>query len=265
VNAGGILAGIGTVNSAVTVAGGASAASGGILQPGTPGGAGVLTIGGTLSMAANSTMQFYFNNGLVGDKLALTTGSITNFSNTVDVSLLLSNGNAMTTTGNYTLITSLNNISGNTNFVWDNKPNVGSYTYQFLDIGGNLVIDINSTLVANQWIHNTGGSWAGSGNWSFASSGENLTVTGPNGVGVIPEFLAGFVSAPAVVTLDGNRTVGGMEFDDSNPFTIAPGTLGGGANNTLTFDNGTNNASQLVVGAGTDTISSTIILSSNGS
>ena len=110
-----------------------------------------------------------------------------------------------------------------------------------------------------------GGSWLGSGNWSFASTGENLTTTGPNGVGVIPEFLAGYITAPAVVTLDGNRTVGGMDFDDTNPFTIAPGTLGSGANNTLTFDDGTNNASQIIVGAGTDTINSTIILSSNGS
>ncbi len=238
VKQGGTLAGIGIINSPVSIAAGTSnTVLGGILQPGTPGGAGVLTVGGSLQMSNFSALDFFFNDGLVGDKLALTNAGVTNFSgNIIDVSLLRSNGNAMTTTGNYTLITSLNDISGIGNFVWVNKPNFGNYSDTFLDVGGNLVIEITSSLVANQWIHSTGGSWAGSGNWSFASAGENLTVTGPNGVGVIPEFLAGAVSSAAVVTLDGSRTVGGLVFADTNPYTIAPGNS---AANSLTLDNGT--------------------------
>lgn len=81
-----------------------------------------------------------------------------------------------------------------------------------------------------RWITDGGGSWSSSNNWWGGV---------PNGIGTTM-LLAGKLSnanAPATVTLDGDRTVGKMIFDNANSYVVAQGSGG-----TLLIDNGGNTA-----------------------
>ncbi|HSV14158.1 MAG TPA: dockerin type I domain-containing protein, partial [Tepidisphaeraceae bacterium] len=68
-----------------------------------------------------------------------------------------------------------------------------------------------------------GGSWNTAGNWSGGV---------PSGATARANFLSGpGLTAPATITVDGNRTVGQLTFNNASAYTIAPGTGG-----TLTID-----------------------------
>jgi autotransporter-associated beta strand protein len=84
----------------------------------------------------------------------------------------------------------------------------------------------SSTTVYSTWYSSAGGSWGGS-NWSAAmpgNAGDNVTFDTS-------------ISGSSVVTLDGNRTVGVMNFYSPVSYTIAQGSGG-----TLTFNNGASGA-----------------------
>jgi hypothetical protein len=114
----------------------------------------------------------------------------------------------------------------------------------------------------------------GAGNWIGAKStyvpttftGANADMNGvtqtyglgvPNGSGVSVTF-GDIISTAATVTLDGNKTVGTLNFNNSvNAYTIAQGSGG-----SLILDNGAN-AAAINDLAGTHTISAPITLNSN--
>jgi hypothetical protein len=80
------------------------------------------------------------------------------------------------------------------------------------------------TLLSNQWLLSSGASWNNTASWSAGI---------PNGKAAVANFLASpsGITSPATITLDGNQTAGQISFNNTNAYTIAPGTGG-----TLTID-----------------------------
>jgi autotransporter-associated beta strand protein len=76
---------------------------------------------------------------------------------------------------------------------------------------------VNNFNASSSWALTTGGSWSVGGNWA------NYII--PGLAGDIATFGAS-ITSPATITLDGNRTVGGLVFNSSNSCTISPGTAG---------------------------------------
>jgi len=98
-----------------------------------------------------------------------------------------------------------------------------------------------------QWNVNGGGTWGNAANW---------TAGVPSGVLTSANFLGVLTSAnsPAVITLDGNRIVGGLVFDNPNSYIIAPGDGG-----TLTIGDDTHNGGIDVL-AGKHAITAPLVL-----
>jgi fibronectin-binding autotransporter adhesin len=110
-----------------------------------------------------------------------------------------------------------------------------------------FTINVPAAQSNGTWLPPGGGTWGSSGNWA------NGAIPGKAG------DAASFSSATgaAVVTLDGNRTVGTVTFSNVNSYTIAQGTGG-----SLILDG---NGSDAIVTdfGGTHTISAPVILHSN--
>jgi hypothetical protein len=100
---------------------------------------------------------------------------------------------------------------------------------------------------ANEWKTSGGGSWAGAGNWS------NATV--PSGVGDTATFAS---AGSGTVTLDTNRTVGHLVFDNAASYNLA----GGGFTLTINNGNGVGAAGipSIAVNQGSHTISAPVML-----
>jgi autotransporter-associated beta strand protein len=109
---------------------------------------------------------------------------------------------------------------------------------------GNVTIDdievvpLHQTYVA--WSQNAGGSWGSATNWEYGDSTQGGTLGAvPQNAGDIASFLGNAgtqdqgILAPSTITLDGNRTIGNINFQSTNSYTLAPGTGG-----SLVFDNG---------------------------
>ena len=75
------------------------------------------------------------------------------------------------------------------------------------------------SLLSNQWLLSTGGSWASAASWSAGM---------PDGKAAEANFLSSpsGITSPGTVTLDGNHTVGQLTFNNSNSYTIAQGSGG---------------------------------------
>jgi autotransporter-associated beta strand protein len=86
--------------------------------------------------------------------------------------------------------------------------------YAFSANGSNVVLDITAAIIS-QWNLATGGSWASAGSWS----GSGV----PNASGATALFGSALAS-PGTVTLDGNKTVATVAFDNTNSYTISPTT-----------------------------------------
>ena len=101
-----------------------------------------------------------------------------------------------------------------------------------------------------QWNLDADGSWANPGNWSSNSVPDSPTA--------IANFL-GKITAPRTITLDGDRTVGTINFDSFNRYTIAPGTggtltMGGpGAHGAINLNPATHEISAKVIVAAPST------------
>ena len=104
------------------------------------------------------------------------------------------------------------------------------------------------TMTSNQWMPSVGGSWGAAGSWTAAV---------PEGVGAHANFLAKptGLTASGTVTLDGNRTVGRVVFDDAASYTIAAGTGG-----MLMIDDGPAAGPAITVISGQHTIAAPIAL-----
>jgi autotransporter-associated beta strand protein len=238
VNSGATLGGTG-VPGAVSIASGAS------IAPGL--GVGTLAVGG-LSLAAGSTGQIEFSAGLGNDQITVAT-----------TDGLTLNGGALTlyqegvttpfsTPGTYTLISYTGVIGGTgVSALSVANPQPG-FTYVFGESGGWVTLTIGTAGVVREWTNVGSGSWETAGNWSGSV---------PNISGATANFLTA-AAGPVVVTLDGNRTVGALAFNNAaNSYVISSGTGG-----TLTLDNGPNNAAIALI-AGSHAIAAPLTLGSN--
>ncbi|MGA2230751.1 MAG: autotransporter-associated beta strand repeat-containing protein [Tepidisphaeraceae bacterium] len=127
----------------------------------------------------------------------------------------------------------------------------GDYNgYTRLDVASSMSF-IDSTLVTtSNWSLSGGGSWASIANWT---------------AGQIPEFAAATanftsgITTNSTITLDANWTVGTINFNNVNSYTIAAGN-----NGVLTLDNGGATATALITDTGgTHFISAPLTLNSN--
>jgi hypothetical protein len=98
------------------------------------------------------------------------------------------------------------------------------------------------------WTSPTGGSWANAANWQGGAIPQNATDTAT---------FAGGTSGPATVTLDGNWTVGNINFNNTNSYTLTAQS-----GQALTLDNGAN-AANIIDTLGSHTIAAPLIMDSD--
>lgn len=130
---------------------------------------------------------------------------------------------------------------------------VSGQTYQFGSSGLTLYLSIGGVAIPEppRWNVDADGSWGNNANWTAAA---------PNGSMAIGTLGGGSVTytGPRTVTLDGDKTVGTLNFDGTTKFTVAPGSGG-----TLNFNNGTSNATIVVLQTAGHEITAPIAIQSN--
>jgi fibronectin-binding autotransporter adhesin len=115
--------------------------------------------------------------------------------------------------------------------------------------GNDVFLNYAASVAPPQWNLDANGSWAVAANW--------LPVGVPNGATALANFL-GKITAPRTVTLDGNRTVSAITFDNANAYTIAGGTggmltVGDGTTGTINVTSGAHKISALLAFSGSVT------------
>ena len=236
VNSGATLSGTGAVSGLVTVA------SSGILSPGN--GVGTITLG-SLTLSGGSSLIWEFSSTPANDLVVVS-----------DSSGLSINGGALTlydentTTafsadGTYNLFQYTGSISGSGVSSMTVANQQAGKAYTFGTSGGFVTLSIaTSGLVAN-WNVDASGNWTTGANWNPSQ---------PNGAGDTAVF-GSAITTPRTVTLDANRTIGNISFNNANAYTIAPA-----AAEILTVGDGTENKTFQVV-SGSHTIASALVLS----
>jgi hypothetical protein len=150
--------------------------------------------------------------------------------------------------GNQLLATSAVTIDGAHEFTLDafgltngfNGSAVPEFNYTvFID---DVVYTVGG-VTGSQWNVDAGGNWTDAGNWQGGV---------PNAAGAVANF-GGIITAPRTVTLDAAQTVGAINFDNTNSYTIS------GAN-TLTISGA---GASLNVLSGSHTIAAPIVLASD--
>jgi hypothetical protein len=120
----------------------------------------------------------------------------------------------------------LNTINGNSDFV---LPDASTIT-PFQPFSKLVIGDANRT-----WIFNGGGTWNLDSHW---------TPFAPYTIGDIANFFGAVTTGTATVTLDGDRVIGALNFNNTNAsYDLEPGTGG-----TLSFNNGA--AAPVIVDSG---------------
>jgi fibronectin-binding autotransporter adhesin len=238
----GTLGGHGTINGGLS--GNVDIGANAHLAPGVNN-VGTLTIS-NLILESGSTADFDFNSAAnsmvtVTNSLAINGGGIdlyqegTTLPFTANGTYNLFNfSGAASVPGNYNALQILNGVGGV-------QYALGATTTAItLTISG-------GTGGAAGWAVDAGGSWANAANWA-------------SGVMPVAGSVASFgtaITGPRTVTLDGNRSVAGVVFNNANAYTLASGTAG----STLTLDNGAGNATISDI-AGTHFITVPVILHS---
>lgn len=214
---GGVLGGTGSVTGAVSVATGAAVRAGAITTTGTS--AGTLSTG-ALTLAGGSTLYTEFASSSNFDKLVVTGNVATtgaSVANPVLVDLRLENSVAKwTSLGTYNLIQYSGTFTGNANDLFEVSPaSVQSgLTYTFAATGGFVTLTI-SGAAPSEWNTDANGNWSLAGNW----------VNGiPNSIGATARF-GTIISAPRTVNLDSARTVGALQFNNANSYTISGASI----------------------------------------
>jgi hypothetical protein len=218
VGAGATLGGTGSITGAVTVS------ASGRIAPGD--GIGTLRVGALslhnsvlmLEGGANGLDQIRVNPDEMADRFSLSGNNIINLTDVGGLSW-----------GDYVIIDQ-NNLTPVANaasfFSIGNHP-AGVFPSIFVDENNDIVLHMVGCLGCfSQWNVDADGSWGVAANWGFS-----LGV--PDSPSAIANLL-GVITAPRTVTLDGNRTVQDINFDNANKYTIALGTGG-----TLTVNAGT--------------------------
>ena len=235
----GILSGTGILGGLITVN------TGGTIDPGV--GVGTLTLPG-LTLGFDSLLKFEFNNTGPANDLIAVTGSNTLTINGGKVSVFSEgSSNPWNTAGVFNLFSFGGTIQG-TGFSALSVINPASgYNYTFGSSGSNVTLTVAAAGLITNWALATGGSWGTGGNWSNTS---------PNQIGATAN-LGSALTAAGTVTLDGNKTVSGLTFDNANAYTVAAGTGG-----TLTLQKNTGSA-DLAVLSGSHSVTANIALGSS--
>jgi hypothetical protein len=121
-----------------------------------------------------------------------------------------------------------------------------SYTFWLQQLGGSTNYHLDFVVSAPPvptWNVNANGNWSAAGNWTGGV---------PNTVGARAVF-GGVITAPRTVTVDSPITVGRIDFNSANAYTIA------GTNPIALSTSGA--ASQINVAAGSHAINTTVALS----
>lgn len=230
---GGVLGGSGTIGGAVSVSAGAGIKPGGITTTGTT--VGNLTTG-TLDLNGGGTLYAEFANASSSDLTIvngnlLTTGA--SAGNPVLVDLRLENSVAKwTNLGTFNLIQYSGTFTGNANDLFEVSPGStqGGLTYTFAATGGFITVTISGSA-PSEWNVDSGGNWSTAGNWLNGV---------PNQTGATAKFAAA-ITSPATVTVDSANTVGAIQFNNVNSYTLA-GTF------TLSMNASSGNASIEILG-----------------
>jgi len=245
VHSGGTLGGKGSIIGAVGVDAGGHVAPGGIAPADS---VGTLTVG---ALGLDSSFLDLQGNASGFDKIKVAsdgTADVFSASGTNTITLFDLGGIAVDpTNGTDFIILDYNNatpLANLSNFTIAN-PNFGSYTASLVNDTANqdIVLHLGQGNLIAQWNVDSSGSWGVAGNWTTNSVPDGSTATA--------SFL-GKITAPRTVTLDGNRTVAQVGFDNSNSYTIASGTGG-----TLTVMNA------IHVTSGSHVISAPVVAGAN--
>ena len=132
-------------------------------------------------------------------------------------------------------------------------PKPGAFFSMGLDQLDNSLLIFDSAafgIAPPQWNVDGGGTWGNAANWLGGIPSGVLTSA--NFLGVLTEG-----NSPAIITLDGDRTVGGLVFDNPNSYVIDKGHGG-----TLTIGDATHNGGIDVL-AGKNAISAPLVLAGN--
>ncbi len=238
VNATGVLGGTGSVAGAVTVA------SGGKVAPGTT--VGNLTVA-SLDLDSGSTLDFEFSGA--NDLITVSSSGGLTIDGGAITLLQAGTANPFTTLGTYNLISYSGSILGTGEAALTVANPQPGFGYSFAASGTHVTLTIATTGAIRNWTNPAGGSWANNSNWDG---------TFPTAQGDSANFTTNLVGGPATVTLDGNKTVGGIIFTSpANSYTITQGSGG-----SLTLDNGGSGAS-ILDGGGVHFLNVPITLTSN--
>ncbi len=246
VNNTGTLSGQGIMNGLVTIN------SGGIMAPGANG-IGKLQAG-SLALAAGSTINWEGIDPLQADIVNVTgengltiNGGTFNLYN-------VGTTDPFTGTGIFNLFqyTGAINGGGISSLAVAESSKIEGNTYSFGLAGGFVTLTI---FVDNRpkafWNVDSNSNWSNGANWTgLVSPNAQTFVANLGGAGGTP------ITAPRTVTLDAPRTVGTLNFDSVEPFTVT-GT------SVLTFDDGAA-AATIFVANGSHVISTPLSLPSEG-
>lgn len=229
VNAG-ALGGTGTASGPVNIDSGAAVRPGNVTASLTE--VGTLTTG-DLTLAGGSTLFVEFESvssydTIVAGALATSGASA---GNPVLVDLRVENSpSKWATLGTYNLIQYTGTFSGDPNDLFEVTPSSqqAGFAYTFGTSGGFLTLTI-AGVAPSEWNVDADGNWSAGSNWLNGV---------PNAVGATANF-ASVISSPRTVTLDGARTVGTINFNNANTYTLA--------GSALTLDASSGNASIEVI------------------
>lgn len=238
VNATGVLGGSGSVAGAVTVA------SGGKVAPGT--GVGNLTVD-ALDLDAGSTLDLEFS----GSNDSITVAGPGGLTIDGGAITLLQEGtsNPFATPGTYNIIAYSGSILGTGETALTVANPQPGFGYSFAANGTHVTLTIATTGAIRNWTNPAGGTWADNANWDGSF---------PTAQGDSANFITNLVGGPATITLDGNKTVGGIIFNSpANSYVITQGSGG-----SLILDNGSNGSS-ILDSAGVHFLNVPIVLTTN--
>ncbi len=209
---------------------------------------GIDLITGTIfsSNGQSPTGPGIINSGTSSGRLAIvsvTTVSGTVVDNGILATLQVSTGPS---SGGVFSLNMINTLNGASNLVLPNPSNTNSTISIAIQFPHNQ-FSIGSA--DRQWTVNGGGTWDTDSHW---------TPFAPYAQGDIANLLGAVTSGTAVITLDGPRTIGSLNFNDTaGSYNIAPGSGG-----SLQLNNGTNSPT-VSDAAGTHLISAPMALSAN--
>jgi fibronectin-binding autotransporter adhesin len=237
VNANGALGGGGSVTGAVTIN------PGGKIIPGA--GVGAMSVG-NLTLMPGAILDFEFNSSPANDLISVTVPN--GFTINGGGFNLFTQGttNRWATPGTYQLVQYSGTLAGSGPGALSVLNPQNGLNYTFGSSNGFLTLVITATSRLSNWTATTGGSWNTAANWSNGiPNAQNDSANFPGSLG-----------APGVVTLDGTKTVGTLQFNNANSYTIAPGSGG-----TLVLDSGAGTA-QITVLQGSHAMNTPMTLAS---